>query len=401
MFGIFGDLLIFVLVGAIIGVFIGLFFALAKLEELIEKKGGKKGLKAVRIMCLTLLIAVALFLGNKYVLKPYILHLHMRGETILSGPSGSPPEIINDLSYIKHVPSGVGASSESPPSSDGTCHDATMVMDDDVQTSWWEYDKGNGEGEWICLSYDSSVTVAAITIWSGRWTDESSWLSYDRPNSLTITTYKGNRVVGETDIECRDAAYITVILSKPIEIDSVRIMISKVDRGLNYSDGNASISEIAIYEKGTRSYISSSDMITDEAFEKMKNRAEDDYANHISETWGSGEKLQSMTFLGYYFLARKKQSAEKASNLLYMIYKCDVTCDGHPYSYYHFIRFSNLIIDSDGTCFVDTNKYYTSSHKLQTNYGYYYYGYESIDDLYNDCGLPKASAYQLENNVNE
>lgn len=388
-----------IILAVILFVLIEIIDHLVALRERIEEKYGHKPIKVFRITYLSFLLIAALFFGYKYYFGPLVikpLFFHLDCEIFRSD---SQPSFIYDV-CLRATPSNAIASSEPPLSAKRANHDASMAIDNDLQTSWWENAKGTGDGQWIRLTYDTPIKVAAITIWPGRWNrNQLYWSSHDHPTILNVSLFCGKREIGEVEIGTPNKECITVILKQPTEIDAVRILIVQGVQGIGASDGYNAISEIAVYEEGPRSYVSSGGMVTNEAIEKMKSQAEDDYADYLAESWGSGEELQSFTYLGYYFLTKKKQDASLDANEVYLLYKCEVTCKGQPFEYYHFIRFRNLIMNSDGTCSVDTDDYDTPSDIVITDYGYYYYGYNSIEDLLNSCVYPKLSSYSFEDSI--
>ncbi len=151
---------------------------------------------------------------------------------------------------------------------------------------------------------------------------------------------------------------------------------------------------------GLESYVLSSSSVTEEALEAMKKQAEDDYSAHMAKAWNDKEKLQEMTYLGYYFLTLKDGWSGNA-NYIYLIYKCDVTSDGLPLSYYHFRKFQDLRLSSDGECIVDLAKGGTPSNKVYNENKYYYYGYASLEELFKDCVQSQMTSYTYEDNVEE
>ena len=389
--------------GILIAILIAIFDGLAVLRERIEEKYGKKPIKIVRISIFSIVLIIALFLSCKYIIRPLVLRMNC--EIIMSGSQPVMTVLIDDS---RAMPNTVVASSEATSSNDAR-FDAAMASDNNVWTSWWPKEKGKrAEGEWIRLTYDEPIKVAAITVWPGSWSQADDVWYRNRPAALTIALYCGKRKIGEQYVSFgRGKNCVTLILKKPSEIDSVRVLIERVsiEKGLlgERIKRFTAISEVAVYtvyEEGSRSFVSSSGTIPDETFEKMKGQAERDYEKHVAESWGSGEELQSFTYLGYYFLTSIKEDVRSDANVLYLVYKCDVTCNGRPYSYYHFIRFDNIVMNSNGTCFVDLDDYETPSKKVYA-YGYYYYGYKSIDDLFYDCVERKLSSYEYENHVVE
>ena len=115
--------------------------------------------------------------------------------------------------------------------------------------------------------------------------------------------------------------------------------------------------------------------------------------------------LKELTYVGNYFLS-KKEGARGDENLIYLIYKVGAEFEGEIYPLYHFIKFSNIMVSGDGSCTVDLNNHETATHRYNIDppEGYisvYYYGYETLDELYGDCVLSQIDSYTFENNVAE
>lgn len=151
---------------------------------------------------------------------------------------------------------------------------------------------------------------------------------------------------------------------------------------------------------GLESYVLSFDSVSEEALERMRSQAEDDYSSYMAKTWNDKEKLHALTYVGNYFLTLKDGWTGN-NNYIYLVYKCDVSSDGLPLSYYYFRKFQNLKLSSDGECIVDLTKGETPSNKVYNENKYYYHGYATLEELFKDCVQSQLSWYTYENNVEE
>ena len=157
--------------------------------------------------------------------------------------------------------------------------------------------------------------------------------------------------------------------------------------------------------EGLPAYVTSSSEIDESTLNAMKQQAEDVYTANWYNLEGSMDGLKELTYVGNYFLS-KKDGARGDENLIYLIYKVGAEFEGEIYPLYHFIKFSNIMVSGDGSCTVDLNNHETATHRYNIDppEGYisvYYYGYETLDELYGDCVLSQIDSYTFENNVAE
>ena len=174
--------------------------------------------------------------------------------------------------------------------------------------------------------------------------------------------------------------------------------------------------------EGLPSYVSSAAEIDAEALDAMKQTVENAYKYLVDNRsngwliyWGrdSRDELISFTYLGNYFLVRKDTVAKGEQNSLYLVYKVDVVLynpddkgtSGTPGCFYYFAKFDNLTLNGDGTLAADLDNYKTPSRNCYLPSGYWidteFYGYISLDDLYEDCVQSVQDYYTSENNVTE
>ena len=155
--------------------------------------------------------------------------------------------------------------------------------------------------------------------------------------------------------------------------------------------------------EGLPAYVTSSSEIDESTLNSMKQQAEDVYTANWIRNEGDLDGLKGLTYVGNYFLS-KKDGARGNENCIYLVYKVDAEFEGETYPHYHFIKFSNIMVSGDGSCTVALNNHETATHRYNIDppEGYiavYYYGYETLDEMYTDCVLSQIDSYTFENNV--
>jgi hypothetical protein len=172
--------------------------------------------------------------------------------------------------------------------------------------------------------------------------------------------------------------------------------------------------------EGLTSYLSKIDEIDGDALESMQSQASDVYYAHVAQNWGDGEDLQSFSYLGDYLLTIKNgDSYWGNNNTLFLVYKAQVrnsyANDGDTYNkvndIYWYISYSNLMVNSDGSVAVDVSSYNTPNDRFTIDSGvstgwfgtqtWYYYGYQTLDELYKTVVTSNIDSYNHEDNVSE
>ncbi len=173
--------------------------------------------------------------------------------------------------------------------------------------------------------------------------------------------------------------------------------------------------------EGLDSYLTSISQIDDAALESMQKQATDVYNAKVARDWDEGETLQSLTYIGDYLLIPKEAylNSGELENHLFLVYKAQVrnnyTNNGQIYdqinSIYWYIRFDDLVVSADGSVKVDVTDYDTPNNRFEIDSGvdsgwwstksWYYYGYQTLDELYKDVVTAYLDTYDHEDNVNE
>ena len=170
---------------------------------------------------------------------------------------------------------------------------------------------------------------------------------------------------------------------------------------------------------GIDKYVTELSQITDESLASMQSQAEDEFKAYAADSIKQeyGESLQKMDYVGDYLLVKKQNDSYASNNILYLVYKITVKNTYTPdegksssqvNTFYWYISYNDLLVKTDGTVTVDVmnndtvGDTVTFEYEDKDGYGtsWYYYGYKSIDEMYNDVVSRNADLYTCENGVN-
>ncbi len=148
---------------------------------------------------------------------------------------------------------------------------------------------------------------------------------------------------------------------------------------------------------GFHEYIFTKSQLTKKHMEELENLT---YKELMSESWDSSETVENVEFLGTYITSQKEPiyGDHEEYGSIYVVCKVKVNCSldttqglvNYPVEYYYYVNFENVVLKTDGelgqanaydTCYGPFNRYdvdtgYGSSHQ------YYYYGYGTLEELY-------------------
>lgn len=156
---------------------------------------------------------------------------------------------------------------------------------------------------------------------------------------------------------------------------------------------------------GLDGFVTSAAEIPDDIMNAMKKQAEDTFKAEFAKSAGEDEKLDSMTYVGNYFLTEKEGAVKSFwssndSNAIYLVYKTNYVDNGKSVSGYWFCRFSDVKVLADGTYSVDTTSYRTTNTWDSTiGEDHKYPGYPDIISLFNHCVTENMESYNYEDNV--
>lgn len=199
--------------------------------------------------------------------------------------------------------------------------------------------------------------------------------------------------------------------------DTITITVSgaymddkETEQYLNQKYGVAlSKTQTTVEAEGMDAYVTELSQISETAFGEMKKQAEDTLRAKAAKDWDDEVSLDGATYLGSYFLTAKTPNFyRKCDNMLYLVYQVQCSADFHEDglhedgSYYYTVQFRNLIVEPDGTVRVDLSDYRPTSNRITkqlADHGYYFYGYNTLEDAFTNCVTKSVDEYSYESNV--
>ena len=170
---------------------------------------------------------------------------------------------------------------------------------------------------------------------------------------------------------------------------------------------------------GLDSYVTNVSEISSDCIDQMNRQAEDVYNAQVAKNWeATEEKLTGFTYIGNYLLTNKSTDDYWGNyNILYMVYKVNVnnrySDRGESYNenneFYWFISYGDLLVNTSGANTVDITRYETPNNGFEIDSGissgwfgtksWYYYGYPTLEELYNEVVTYNLDNYYHEDNV--
>ena len=154
---------------------------------------------------------------------------------------------------------------------------------------------------------------------------------------------------------------------------------------------------------GLPSYVASVAELDETTLNALKQQAEDVYKARWIQLEGNMDGLQELKYIGNYFLCKKEGMTWTDENQIYMVYKVDCSWDGVNYPHYVYVKFTNISVDEAGNGIVDMSECELVENTWEPTgeWSFYYYGYGTLDDLYNDCVVSQIDRFTCENNIAE
>lgn len=233
------------------------------------------------------------------------------------------------------------------------------------------------------------------------------------PNGSADLEYKGSQL-DEYDFSCDKDSGLS-------NGDTVTVLIS--DENLSdYAERLGKVPETLEKKYKVESlnhYLTSMSEIGEEDLKAMQQQASDVYHAGVEQDWDEFERLESLDYVGTYFLtAKNPETVEGSQNALYLVYKArargacsngEESCDKTTDIYWH-LSYFDLLAGADGRLAIDLSDYDTPNESFVVDSGvnegwfigthkWYYAGYETLDALYKDIVISNADAYNHEDHV--
>lgn len=171
--------------------------------------------------------------------------------------------------------------------------------------------------------------------------------------------------------------------------------------------------------EGLNRWLSNVSEINEDALLSIQQQASDVFNAYVAQNWGEGEALDSFTYIGNYLLTIKNSDSWGSKNALYLIYKAQVknnyTNDGKTYDklndIYWYISYDDLMVGLDDKLIVEVTDYNKPNDRFMIDSGissgwwsnmqWYYNGYQTLDELYQNIVTRNLDLYNHQDNVDE
>ena len=172
--------------------------------------------------------------------------------------------------------------------------------------------------------------------------------------------------------------------------------------------------------EGLNEYVTSADTLSDSVLVSLQNQAEDVFKSYAAQRFSNGQTFKGMTYLGNYILPPKNKDSWGDKDRIVLAYQVTVhhdytselntTYDADD-SFFWYITFNNVSKDADGNIASGLNDYDTPTTFVKIDSGvqkysfssstetWEYYGYASLDSLYNAAVNQYVENYNHQDNV--
>ena len=172
--------------------------------------------------------------------------------------------------------------------------------------------------------------------------------------------------------------------------------------------------------EGLNEYVTSADTLSDSVLVSLQNQAEDVFKSYAAQRFSNGQTFKGMTYLGNYILTPKNKDSWGDKNRIALAYQVTVhhdytselntTYDADD-SFFWYITFNNVSKDANDNIASGLNDYDTPTTFVKIDSGvqkysfssstetWEYYGYASLDNLYNAAVNQYVENYNHQDNV--
>lgn len=275
--------------------------------------------------------------------------------------------------------------------------------------------------------FDALKSEFKDTLIAYRASKYKNTVSCGEPQYLGMIIFDGGKAAAfyKATLSSQDNSFSERVIYYPIICDELIIKDNKLAsyniqgvtgeslslKGIEYSRGyldpyfmytdivESQRNEVCYEDKAITAYaerpiIESINDIPESYIDTLLNDSEDYVKSHILK---GREKMDSLEYLGYYFLISKNQSNDASqNNKLYFIYKATLTdtstlSNKGTYSVYYISGYYGIMAIDNSYVYTDRK---TDIGKKSLLYGRYYY--ESLDDAYSDLVLSNSDKYTYE-----
>ena len=151
----------------------------------------------------------------------------------------NPTDTRESVTIMKGI---VGATSSSELKDEGNIYSARNIVDGNKQTCWADGVSGLGVGESVTINFNRNYEIKGFRIFNGYQKNDDVFYKNSRPAALRVIGADGSNEVYpiDNDINEHDIHFKT-----PINVNSIKLVIEKVQRGSKYDD--TCISEVIFF----------------------------------------------------------------------------------------------------------------------------------------------------------
>lgn len=172
--------------------------------------------------------------------------------------------------------------------------------------------------------------------------------------------------------------------------------------------------------EGLNEYVTSAETLSDSVLVSLQNQAEDVFKSYAAQRFSNGQTFKGMTYLGNYILTPKNKDSWGDKDRIVLAYQVTVhhdytselntTYDADD-SFFWYITFNNVSKDANDNIASGLNDYDTPTTFVKIDSGvqkysfssstktWEYYGYASLDSLYNAAVNQYVENYNHQDNV--
>lgn len=200
------------------------------------------------------------------------------------------------------------------------------------------------------------------------------------------------------------------------DVITATLSYDDVSKYINEYGGVPSTSSKEFTVDALDSLLTSASQIPSTALEDMKGKADGAFRYIFEDANQTGNSLEEFNYKGLYVLTRKDSyynTIHADSKYYYdiddkviLVYEVKVRNSGGSYdevnTIYWCAAFDNILVKADGSLEYDIDTYHTPNNQINItgdNQNWFYYAYNSLDDLYNNQVAKNTDDYYVEESM--
>ncbi len=266
---------------------------------------------------------------------------------------------------------------------------------------------------------NTSITAKGLTVAPTVDIFKDIDISYSgiAPNGSATITYKGEEVSSIYGITFNVSNDHSMYNGLDVgDVITATLSYDDVSNYINEYGGVPSTSSKEFTVDALDSLLTSASQIPSAALEDMKGKADGAFRYIFEDANQTGNSLEEFNYKGLYVLTRKDSyynTIHADSKYYYdiddkviLVYEVKVRNSGGSYdevnTIYWCAAFDNILVKADGSLEYDIDTYHTPNNQINItgdNQNWFYYAYNSLDDLYNNQVAKNTDDYYVEESM--